>query len=58
MVVVPVAVAVAYYRLKIYPEIIYSQTGLGMWNAFLYPFAALIDGVAGTDLRQVLLRPF
>lgn len=55
MVLIPVAAAWAYYRLQIFPEIIRSQTGLGIWSAFLYPGAALIDLVAGTSLRAALL---
>lgn len=55
MVVVPVLVAWGYYRLKIFPDIIHTQTGLGVWSAFLYPGAALVDAVAGTHLRQALL---
>jgi hypothetical protein len=55
MVVVPVAAAWAYYRLQIFPGIIRSQTGLGIWSAFLYPGAALIDLIAGTSLRAALI---
>lgn len=57
MVIVPVAAAWAYYRFQIFPDIIRSETGLGFWGAFVYPLAALIDAVAGTDLRGGLLRP-
>lgn len=56
MVVVPVLIAWGYYRLVIFPDVIRAQTGLGVWGAFLYPFAALIDAVAGTHLRQILLH--
>lgn len=55
MVMVPVAVAVAYYRMKIFPDIIMAKTGLGLWSAFAYPLAALADAVAGTSLRHALL---
>jgi hypothetical protein len=57
MVIVPVAVAVSYYRLKIFPDIIRAETGLGMLSALVYPLAALIDAIAGTSLRQALLVP-
>ena len=40
---------------QIFPDIIRSQTGLGIWSAFLYPGAALIDLIAGTSLRAGLL---
>ena len=55
MVIAPVMVAWAYYRLKIFPDIIMAKTGLGVWSAFAYPLAALADAVAGTHLRQALL---
>ncbi len=55
MVIAPVAAAWAYYRLKIFPDIIMAKTGLGVWSAFLYPLAALADAVAGTNWRQALL---
>ena len=55
LVVVPVAAAWAYYRFQIFPDIIRSQTGLGIWGAFVYPGAALIDWVAGTSLRAALI---
>lgn len=55
MVLIPVAVAWAYYRFQIFPDIIRSQTGLGIWGAFLYPGAALIDMIAGTSLRAGLM---
>ncbi len=51
IVLIPVLAAWAYYRFQIFPDIIRSQTGLGMWGAFLYPGAALIDLIAGTSLR-------
>ena len=40
MVIIPVAVAWAYYRFEIFPDIIRSQTGLGIFSAFLYPGGA------------------
>jgi hypothetical protein len=55
LVLAPTAAAWAYYRLQIFPDIIHSQTGLGLWGAFLYPLAALIDLIAGTGLRTSLL---
>jgi hypothetical protein len=55
MVIVPVAAAVAYYRLKIFPDVIHAETGLGMWSALIYPLAALFDAIVGTSLRQSLL---
>lgn len=55
MVIVPVMVAVAYYRLKIFPDVIRAETGLSMWGAFVYPLAALVDFAAGTNFRQALL---
>lgn len=55
LVITPVLAGWAYYRFQIFPDIILAQTGLGMWGAFLYPFAAIIDLVAGTGLRQALL---
>jgi hypothetical protein len=55
MVLAPTAAAWAYYRFQIFPDIIRAQTGLGLWSAFAYPVAALIDAVAGTDLRAGLI---
>jgi hypothetical protein len=55
MVLAPAAAAWAYYRFQIFPGIIRAETGLGMWSAFAYPGAALIDAIAGTDLRASLL---
>lgn len=56
LVILPVLAAWAYYRFKIFPDLIKAQTGLGILEAFLYPFAALCDLVAGTTLREFLLR--
>jgi len=50
----PVAFAWLYYRFIVFPEIIEAGSGMGPWNALLYPFAALIDALAGTDLRGSL----
>lgn len=50
----PVAFAWLYYRFVVFPEIIRAGSGIGPWNALLYPFAALIDALAGTELRQGL----
>jgi hypothetical protein len=55
LVILPVLAAWAYYRFKIFPDLIKAQTGLGLLEAFLYPFAALSDAVAGTSLRAALL---
>lgn len=55
IVLIPVLAAWGYYRFQIFPDIIRSQTGLGLWGAFLYPGAALIDLVAGTSLRAGLI---
>jgi hypothetical protein len=54
LVILPVLAAWAYYRFKIFPDLIKAQTGLGFLEAFLYPFAALSDAVAGTSLRELL----
>lgn len=56
IVLMPVIAAWAYYRFQIFPDIIRSQTGLGFWNAFLYPIAALIDLLAGSNFRAALLH--
>jgi hypothetical protein len=56
LVILPVLAAWAYYRFKIFPDLIKAQTGLGILEAFIYPFAALCDAVAGTSLRELLLR--
>ncbi len=55
LVILPVLAAWAYYRFKIFPDLIKAQTGLGFLEAFLYPFAALSDAIAGTHLRALLL---
>jgi hypothetical protein len=55
LVILPVLAAWAYYRFKIFPDIIKTQTGLTFLEAFLYPFAALCDAVFGTALRAILL---
>lgn len=55
LVILPVLAAWAYYRFKIFPDLIRAQTGLGMIEAFAYPFAALSDAIAGTALRAWLL---
>jgi hypothetical protein len=55
LVILPVLAAWAYYRFKIFPDLIKAQTGLGILEAFLYPFAALCDLIAGTSLRAMLL---
>ncbi len=52
----PVAFAWLYYRFIVFPEIIRAGSGLGPWNALVYPFAALIDALAGTNLRESLTR--
>ena len=55
LVLAPVAAAWAYYRYQVVPDIIHTQTGLGFWSAFAYPLAALIDLVAGTEIRAGLI---
>ncbi len=50
----PVAFAWLYYRFIVFPEIIEAGSGIGPWSALVYPFAALIDALAGTDLRGSL----
>ena len=55
LVILPVLAAWAYYRFKIFPDLIKAQTGLSFLGAFLYPFAALCDAVAGTSLRAMLM---
>jgi hypothetical protein len=50
----PVAFAWLYYRFIVFPEIIRAGSGIGPWNALLYPFAALIDAMTGTSLRESL----
>lgn len=57
LVLAPVIAAWAYYRFFIFPDLIQQRTGLGPWRAFLYPLAALVDALAGTELRQALLAP-
>ncbi|WP_419897858.1 hypothetical protein [Roseomonas sp. USHLN139] len=52
----PVAGALLYYRLAIYPGLL-AFTGAGPWSIAVYPFAALVDAVADTGLRTLLLRP-
>lgn len=51
----PVAGALLYYRLAIYPGLL-SFTGAGPWSIAIYPFAALADAIAGTEWRALLLR--
>jgi hypothetical protein len=51
----PTAAAWAYYRFKIFPDMVRADTGLGFWSAFVYPLAALVDWLAGTDFRAALL---
>jgi hypothetical protein len=54
LVILPALAAWAYYRLVIFPGLIKAETGLGFLEAFLYPFAALCDAVAGTHFREFL----
>jgi hypothetical protein len=56
LVLLPVAAAWAYYRFKIFPDIIRAETGLGYFSAFLYPFAALADLIAGAGWREALIQ--
>jgi len=50
----PVAFAWLYYRFVVFPEIVRAGSGIGPWSALVYPFAALIDALAGTALRESL----
>lgn len=52
----PTTAAWAYYRFKVFPDIVQAETGLGFWSAFVYPVAALVDWLAGTGLRAALLQ--
>lgn len=52
----PVAGAWAYYRFIVFPELVHAGSGLGPWDALLYPFAALIDALTGTGFRDALTR--
>ncbi len=52
----PVAFAWLYYRFIVFPEIIEAGSGIGPWSALVYPFAALIDALAGTSFRETLAR--
>jgi hypothetical protein len=52
----PTTAAWAYYRFKVFPDLIRAETGLGFWSAFAYPVAALIDLLAGTEFRAALLH--
>jgi hypothetical protein len=45
-----------YYRFVIFPDLVRAGSGLGALDALLYPFAVLIDTVAGTELRATLLQ--
>lgn len=54
-IVAPVVCAVLYYRLVIYPDLVAAGTGAGPWVLALYPFAALVDVVAGTTMRGALI---
>lgn len=55
-VVGPIIGAWLYYRFIVFPELVRAGSGLGPWEAFAYPVAALIDMLAGTQLREALLR--
>ncbi len=50
----PVAGAWAYYRFIVFPDLVRAGSGMGPWDALVYPFAALIDALAGTALREAL----
>ncbi len=52
----PVLGAWAYYRFVIFPDLVLAGSGLGALDALLYPFAVLIDTLAGTELRATLLQ--
>lgn len=51
---VPVAFAWLYYRFVVFPELVRMGSGIGPWEALAYPFAALVDALAGTGLRESL----
>lgn len=53
----PVAGALAYYRLAIYPDLLQHGPGGGPWSLALYPVAALSDLLFGTSLRPALIGP-
>ena len=52
----PVAGAWLYYRFVVFPDLIRAGSGLGPWDALVYPFAALVDALAGTGFRDALTR--
>ncbi|MGE0716628.1 MAG: hypothetical protein AB7P02_14395 [Alphaproteobacteria bacterium] len=54
LLVAPVAAALLYYRLVLYPDVIGRSLGVGPWTVALYPFAALADLALGTGLREGL----
>lgn len=56
-VLVPIVVGIGYYRFAIHPELIRRGSGLGVWEAPIYPFATLVDALAGTGWAAALLRP-
>lgn len=53
-VVGPVLGAWVYYRFIVFPELVRAGSGLGPWEALLYPVAALVDLLGGTHLRDAL----
>ncbi|GAV35821.1 hypothetical protein ROTAS13_03500 [Roseomonas sp. TAS13] len=55
MIVVPVLIALLYYRFAVYPDLVEGSIGVGPWRLALYPFAALADAVSGSALRSALL---
>jgi len=50
----PVAGAWLYYRFIVFPDLVRAGSGMGPWEALVYPFAALIDALAGTGFREAL----
>jgi hypothetical protein len=55
LIITPFVIGFLYYRFAIYPDIVQRNVGVGPWSVALYPFAALVDIVAGTELRLALL---
>jgi hypothetical protein len=54
-VMVPIAVGIGYYRFAIHPDLIRQGSGLGVWEAPLYPFARLADWLFGTGWAAAML---
>jgi hypothetical protein len=52
--VLPVALALGYYRYSVYPDVVARYTSVGPWGVAVYPLAAAIDTVVGTHLRAFI----